>query len=82
MSISSLGMVVMFGFHVSNHNFRKTWQQNIDNMALCMTLRRQVQNLTRKTVTVQPVRFRWKPPNKDEFIYPSFAQCLAGNKLL
>jgi large subunit ribosomal protein L38 len=49
-------------------------------MALSLTFRSRLQNVTRKAITIQPVRSRWKPVKVDDLTYPTYAERLASWK--
>ncbi|KAK3707405.1 hypothetical protein RRG08_034462 [Elysia crispata] len=52
-------------------------------MAACMSFRRPVQTIVQagRFILAQPVRYRWKPPDKDAIIYPTFSERLGEWKL-
>ncbi|RUS71199.1 hypothetical protein EGW08_021035 [Elysia chlorotica] len=47
-------------------------------MAACMSFRRPVQTFLQagRFILTQPVRYRWKPPDKDAIIFPTFSERL------
>ncbi|GFS05859.1 39S ribosomal protein L38, mitochondrial [Elysia marginata] len=47
-------------------------------MAACMSIRRPMLSIVRasKCFIAQPVRYRWKPPDKDAVIFPKFSERL------